>query len=668
MKKIALISGISGQDGSYLAELLLSKDYKVYGIERRVAVENIKHRNSRINHLQDRITMYVGDIRDYGRLFQIINEVKPDEFFHLAAQSYVGDSFKDEDTILETNIKGTVNILSILKTVKPDCKFYFAGSSEMFGEVLDSPQTEDTKFNPRSPYGISKCTGFYWTQLYRKAYNMFACNGILFNHESPRRGYEFVTRKITNAVAEIKLGVRKTLELGNLEAKRDWGYAGDYCIDLDSLILTNRGFKKRHEISVGDKVINFNIQQGNWEEDTIQKIYDVPFVGEMFYFEGNNLSFRCSPNHRIVYKKKTKKHKNWNDLTWKETTAKEIYKMFKDRKLRTKYDFCFPGFPGYNKSNEGDFKIKDDMLRLIGWIVTEGWLSKSKKIGGGNVLGVSQSKKKYYKEIKQCLQRLKLKYREVVRDDGVVSFLFLSESRDKILEYFDSLDIHNLSSFIFLLSKRQLKILHHIMMLADGSYSSRGYYSKDRKLAEDFQTISALIGYKTSFKRNKVGSYIVTMFSAVKKSKNNFIVEIRKETDISENLWCVETVKNGTIISKKNDTIFISGNCEAMWLMLQQDKPDDYIIATNTNHSIKHFLEIAFSHARLHWKDYVVVNPKFFRPAEVTSLQGNYAKARRVLGWTPKMSFVKLVKTMVDNDLQVLKDKLYGKSGDTRGY
>jgi len=227
MKK-ALVSGLTGQDGSYLSELLLEKGYQVYGIDRRVAIEDAKQRYSRIYHILDKIKLYSGDIQNYARVFEITNEIKPDECYHLAAMSFVATSFEDEFTVLRTNIEGTVNILNILRKIAPDCKYYFAGSSEMFGKVLETPQDENTPLNPRSPYGISKCAGFQFTRLYREAYNMFCCNGILFNHGSERRGGEFVTRKIAKGVAEIKYGLRKKIKLGNLEAKRDWGHASDY--------------------------------------------------------------------------------------------------------------------------------------------------------------------------------------------------------------------------------------------------------------------------------------------------------------------------------------------------------------------------------------------------------------------------------------------------------
>ncbi len=227
MKK-ALITGITGQDGSYLAELLLSKGYEVHGIIRRVALEDPEHRLWRIKHITDKIILHPASLESYASLFNVVEEVKPDECYHLAAQSFVSYSFEDEFSTINTNINGTLHILSAIRIKSPNTRFYFAASSEMFGKALESPQNESTPFYPRSPYGISKVAGFHFTRNYREAYNLFAVSGILFNHESPRRGYEFVTRKISAGVAAIKLGLANKLELGNLDAKRDWGYAGNY--------------------------------------------------------------------------------------------------------------------------------------------------------------------------------------------------------------------------------------------------------------------------------------------------------------------------------------------------------------------------------------------------------------------------------------------------------
>jgi len=229
MKKIALITGITGQDGSYLAELLLSKGYQVHGIVRRVALEDETHRLWRIRKILKDINLHAGSLESYASLFNIILKIKPSEVYHLAAQSYVGYSFEDEFSTLNININGTHYLLSAVKEFADSkIKFYFAGSSEMFGKVKSAPQNENTVFNPRSSYGISKVTGYYLTKNYREAYNLHASNGILFNHESPRRGFEFVTRKISHAAARIKRGSKEKLKLGNMKAKRDWGHAKDY--------------------------------------------------------------------------------------------------------------------------------------------------------------------------------------------------------------------------------------------------------------------------------------------------------------------------------------------------------------------------------------------------------------------------------------------------------
>ena len=227
MKK-ALITGITGQDGSYLAELLLSKGYEVHGIVRRVAMEDPDSRFYRIKHIIDKIKIHGGSLESYESLLDIVDEIKPNECYHLGAQSFVKYSFDDEFSTINTNINGTHYILSAIKKKSPNCRFYFAASSEMFGKVLESPQNENTPFYPRSSYGISKVTGFDLTRNYRDAYDIHASSGILFNHESPRRGFEFVTRKITSHAAKIKLGLESKIKLGNLDAKRDWGHAKEY--------------------------------------------------------------------------------------------------------------------------------------------------------------------------------------------------------------------------------------------------------------------------------------------------------------------------------------------------------------------------------------------------------------------------------------------------------
>lgn len=223
MKK-ALITGVTGQDGSYLTELLLSKGYRVYGLVRRLSTPNTEN----IKHIGDKIELISGDLLDQGSLTDAIVESEPDEVYNLAAQSFVKTSWTQPVLTGEFTALGVTRILEAIRTVNKKIKFYQASSSEMFGKVVDTPQKETTRFYPRSPYGVAKVYGHYITLNYRESYDIFACSGILFNHESPRRGIEFVTRKISNAVARISLGKQDKIELGNLDSKRDWGYAKDY--------------------------------------------------------------------------------------------------------------------------------------------------------------------------------------------------------------------------------------------------------------------------------------------------------------------------------------------------------------------------------------------------------------------------------------------------------
>ncbi|OLP18836.1 GDP-mannose 4,6-dehydratase [Leptolyngbya sp. 'hensonii'] len=227
MKK-ALITGISGQDGSYLAELLLSKGYEVHGIVRRQSLEAPSQNLSNLECCRERVNLHVASLDNHLSLYKVIQEVQPDELYHLAASSFVSYNFDDESSILTSNFNGTHYLLSSIKEVVPNCRFCFAGTSEMFGRVAVTPQNELTPFNPRSIYGVSKLASYHLVANYREQYGIFACTAILYNHESPRRDFKFVTRKITAAAAKIKLGLENRLYLGNLDAVRDWGYAPDY--------------------------------------------------------------------------------------------------------------------------------------------------------------------------------------------------------------------------------------------------------------------------------------------------------------------------------------------------------------------------------------------------------------------------------------------------------
>ena len=276
MKK-ALITGITGQDGSYLAEFLLNKGYEVHGVIRRTAIEDSSNRLSRILHIIDRLKLHSGTLESYSRFIELFEEIKPDECYHLAAQSFIPESFEDRFSTMNININGIQHVLSALKKKAPNCKFYFAASSEMFGKVKEIPQKEDTPFHPRSPYGISKVTGFELTRNYRESYGIFACSGILFNHESPRRGFEFVTRKISSNIAKIKKGDINLIILGNLDAKRDWGYAKDYVEAMwlmlqqdkpeDYVVCSGETHSVREFVNISFKHVGLSEHKGCFERE-----------------------------------------------------------------------------------------------------------------------------------------------------------------------------------------------------------------------------------------------------------------------------------------------------------------------------------------------------------------------------------------------------------------
>jgi len=266
-QKTALITGITGQDGSYLAELLLDKGYEVYGLIRRLSTPNL----SRITHLVDQITLLEGDLTDQSSLNVVMQTAKPDEVYNLAAQSFVATSWNQPVLTGDVSGLGVVRVLEAVRHFCPDVKFYQASSSEMFGSVKETPQNEKTQFHPRSPYAVAKVYGYYATINYRESYNMFCCNGICFNHESPRRGVEFVTKKVTEGVAKIYHGVAKELRLGNLDAKRDWGHASDYVKAMwlivqsrepeDYVIATGESHSVREFVELAFKVVDLD-----WKE------------------------------------------------------------------------------------------------------------------------------------------------------------------------------------------------------------------------------------------------------------------------------------------------------------------------------------------------------------------------------------------------------------------
>jgi len=282
--KVALVTGITGQDGSYLSELLLEKGYTVYGLVRRTSQPALGR--SLINHLvaHDRFHLINGDLTDQASIDNAVKEVNPNEFYNLGAQSFVPESWRSPLMTADVTGMGVLRCLEAVKRNAPDCRFYQAGSSEQFGQVREVPQTELTPFHPRSPYGCAKVFAYEITRNYRESYDMYACTGILFNHESPRRGLEFVTRKITMTAARIAHGIDECLWIGNVEAKRDWGYAGDY-VEMqwrmlqqdepdDYVIATGRNHSVRDMINISFKHVGMELTWSGEDEETIAKDQD----------------------------------------------------------------------------------------------------------------------------------------------------------------------------------------------------------------------------------------------------------------------------------------------------------------------------------------------------------------------------------------------------------
>lgn len=275
----ALITGITGQDGFFLSKLLLSKGYEVHGIIRRnsaMSTGNLEHLES---NLFSQLNIHYGDLTDSGFFMELLREVKPDEMYHLAAQSFVGYSFENPSSTYDVNIGGTLNVVNAVKSTSPDTRLYFAATSELYGQPKTTPQNEKTLFEPRSPYAVSKLAGYWTVKTYREAYNLYMCNGILFNHESELRGPEFVTRKISKAVAKIASGNKLTLELGNLNARKDWGYAKDFVYGMwlmlnhkyadDFVLGTGELHTVREFVEEAFKVVNIKI---NWKGMGINEV------------------------------------------------------------------------------------------------------------------------------------------------------------------------------------------------------------------------------------------------------------------------------------------------------------------------------------------------------------------------------------------------------------
>jgi len=673
MSKRAFLTGASGQDGAWLAQLLLHKGYEVYGGVRRSASGSLW----RLEELgiKDKVNLVPFELHELPRMIEVLRDVKPDEVYNLAAQSYVAESWRSPLTTADVTGMGALRLIEACRSVCPDVRYYQAGSSEQYGNSWCPKEgyNETSIMEPRSPYGYSKLFAYWAVRNARESFGMHASTGILFNHEGVFRGLEFVTRKISDGVARIASGEREyVLRLGNLDAKRDWGAASDYCVSCEVPILTPVGWKFVDEVNEGDELINFDVGASRLSRDYIKRKIEIKHEGTWVVLSGRGVYLRCTPNHRIFYQQKSKRSKGgWSN--WKVCTAIEYHAKMGGLKDSTKYDYRLPHFHDYDAA---DFEIKDEEIRLVGYLLTEGnEVGRKKRHGAGYAISVSQSLWKnpgVSKRMESDLVALGLQFRQDIRNDGVAQWALNAESsREVRSRLFTGVSIREMPQWCYSLSQRQAGILFSTMMDCDGCWGSMEYVSIDKKLATDFQSIAHLAGYRTSTIHKRPDSYSVGVI--VPRKKYTYVTDTRVEKTEEVDAWCVET-GNGTIVTRDNDRITISGNCEAMWLMLQQDKPDDYVIATGETHSVREFVDAAFEavgiegewigsgvsefllvkdRARFGYdcRKLVEIDPQFYRPAELDVLLGDASKARRVLGWEPQTSFKQLVQLMVTKDV-----------------
>jgi len=660
MKKV-LITGITGQDGSYLAELLLNKGYEVHGIVRRAAIENPTHRFWRIKHILNKLIIHGATMENYASVFKIVEKVRPDECYHLAAQSFVAHSFEDIFSTLDININGTLHVLSAIKELVPDCRFYFAASSEMFGKVKETPQNEDTPFYPRSPYGISKVAGFDLTRNYRESYNIFGCSGILFNHESILKNSPIMVKK-------------------------------DSMIDIIPIEDIFRTDKHKYEGLLDEYVGSYVWDGGGWT-----KI----------------LKGTCYKDHQ----KKTMLVQTRRSCC--ETTYEHI--LFKTDDSQVRADDICVGDKMFNtgKPHLNDFLYTDLVLsKFIGYVVGDGYVSPRGKIRltgtdceelieiselvcgqFGWKYKISNNGPGYYEGCENDIYSLD------IRNDHnfglwLRSNIYTKRSYEK-----------RIPKFILNAGMETKKSFVEGYYMADGrnkgdeKYKYKGFTTKSATLCLGVNLLINSITdqipktkcdyregrryYYTQFRSpnsNKKGKHLKKELNEVikifdTKSTDGWFYDIQTESQAfstGPNLFkihnsprrglefvtrkitnAVSKIKKGEAnelrlgnLDARRDWGFAGDYVKAMWMMLQQQTPEDYVIATGETHSIKEFLEAAFSYVDLDWKNYVIVDERFFRPADVNLLVGDCSKAKNIIGWEPNVKFNELVEMMMKFDLE----------------
>ncbi len=656
--KVALITGITGQDGSYLAEFLLHMGYEVHGMIRRSSAFNTQ----RIDHIyQDphvkerTLFLHYGNLADGGRISNLVSEIQPDEIYHLAAMSQVRVSFDMPEYTGNVTGLGVTRMLEAIRHNCPTAKFYNAASSEIWGASLP-PQDENTLFRPKSTYACSKAYAHWMTENYRKGYNIFACSGTLGNHESPRSGETFVTRKITVAITNILKGRQDFLYLGNLEAKRDWGF----CYDNKTEILTNFGWKLFKDLNYKDEVATLN-KEGYLEYKIPSKIIERKYNKKMIVFQNRHLDLVVTPNHNM-YVKNIKKN-NYELLE-----AEEVFKSINKWKFKKdafwqgkemKY-FLLPSIVKYkNKRIESSLKLNmDDWLEFLGWRISEGCTGNGKR--GDYRVSISQTfaKVKYRVEIEDCLKKLNFKYRVTEKE-----FIIQDKQLWNYLKQFGKSKDMYVPLFIKTLDKRQIMIFLNSLFKGDGNgkidiNKNCNFYTSSKRLIDDVQELLLKCGLSGNVRqhKNRKDAYRINIISQYNnpsfRGNSNSIL---KQVDYNGKIYCC-TVPNHIIYVRRNGKGCWCGNSpeyvEQIWKMLQLSEPVDLVLGTGESHSVLEFLKEAFSCIGLNHKTYLKQDKNYLRPLEIDELRIDAKKAKKLLDWQPKIKFKELVGIMVDADMQ----------------
>jgi GDP-mannose 4,6-dehydratase len=705
----ALITGITGQDSSYLAELLLDKGIKVYGLQRRTSSIS----TVRIEHILNEIENLYGDLADTNSIVRILMKVKPDMIFNIGSMSHVRISFDIPEYTAQVTGLAPLRILEALRSLDmKEVRMYQASSSEMFGSS-PPPQNEDTPMLPQSPYGCSKLFAYNMMRVYRTGYGMFACNGILFNHSGERRGINFVEQKICHGAAKIKLGVSESIRLGNIEAKRDWGHAKDYCVLGETKVLIQNpdrsyhkiGQKQIKDLGVGDWVLSYNESNGNKEFDKIINIMKrkVNDIVKVTFSNGNYLDI--TDNHPIGVIKQGKLE--WVEVGNLHIGDKVIQKLscgltqrlwnINNNKLLMddKRKQRIGNFRRGKTYNEMYGERAEEILAKRSKSMHERYVSDPKnkekrcQIRGGKnngnykygktlirnnceICGKILGKNSGYYDAhfcRSCVSRITSKrlwqddeYRnKVVHNTMMANNISPNKAETKLMNILNEVCpnefkytgngevvIHGFNpDFTNINGKKKLIELF-------GDYWHKGENPNRKKTIYKQYGFDCLVIWEHELKdenivRNKLETFLFNPSIEVVT-----VLNIEKK-NMSVDVYNIETEKNNNYFAYG----ILVHNCKAIIKIIEHNKPDDFVIATGEQHTVREFAERVFKKLDLNFYDYVVFDEQYLRPNEVPSLLGDSTKARTVLGWKPEINFDQLIDLMVNKAMEEEEFKLY---------